>query len=445
MPLKSKKYFLPILIIIFGLLFNGTGMHQHALADDPLIASVSISPNPASLNGCETLALAIWVNNVSGLYGADIQLTFDPSILEVQDDDPLRNGVQVQNGGFLAPDFVLFNYADNSNGTIRYTITQLNPTQEVSGSGKLIIVHLKAKGNGSSAVHFSKVELANRDAGNIPATGQDGTVTTNPPSSPTLTISKLNSSDARLSWSSIGGIAEYHLYRGTTPYFAPQDPAYQTLSGTQYDDSGVLGDYTTNYFYVVKAVCPNGAVSAASNRVGEFDFGLVRNAANTIALPLIDPSLQTADDLGAATGSSKVSEWVPETSSFRTRLVHLIGPNFSLQTGHGYFVRTNSSLTPTVFTMVGGVPEAGAITFPIYRAASCRLNLLSLPLDHPELNTALKIATSIGGVPKISEWVASTGSFRTYLVGVGPINFGTKIGYPYWPCADNSGSSLSWP
>ncbi|MGB9639596.1 MAG: hypothetical protein ACPL4H_01705, partial [Anaerolineales bacterium] len=220
---------------------------------------------------------------------------------------------------------------------------------------------------------------------------------------------------------------------------------YQTLSGTQYNDTGVLGNPAINYYYVVKAVCLNGATSAASNRVGEFDYALVRNASNTIALPLIDSSLQTADDLGVATGASKVSEWVPETSSFRTRLVNLIGPNFTLQTGHGYFVRTNTDLTPLVFTTVGGVPEPGGIFFTIYRAGSCKLNLLSLPLDHPELDTAYKLATNIGGTPKISEWIASTGSFRTYLVGIGPVNFVTKIGYPYWPCTDISGGGTSWP
>ncbi|MGB9591496.1 MAG: cohesin domain-containing protein, partial [Candidatus Kryptoniota bacterium] len=236
MLVPSKKLFLSI-IFICGLLLNIMGLHRNALADDPLATSVTISPNPASLNGCDSLALEIWVNNVNGLYGADIQLTFNPLVLEVQDDDPVKNGVQVQNGGFLAPDFVLYNSVDNLNGNIRYTITQLNPTEPVHGSGKLIIIHFKAKSNGESTIHFSRVELANRDAVIIPATLQDGKITTNPPLSPILTITKLNASDARLSWTSEGGIAEYHLYRGTTPYFEPQDPAYQTLSSTQYDDT----------------------------------------------------------------------------------------------------------------------------------------------------------------------------------------------------------------
>ncbi|MFZ5809010.1 MAG: cohesin domain-containing protein [Chloroflexota bacterium] len=444
---KITRGLMVMAALMLGLGWYCFGNPAITLAGQTSATTVSVNPASATLSGCETIAVEIWVNDVIGLYGADVKITFDPAVLEVQDDDPIRTGVQVQVGDFLSPDFVLFNTADNLNGTIRYTSTQLNPTPPASGSGKLIIIHFRAKTSGSSSIHFNLIELANREGGGISATGVDGLVTANAPASPILTIAKLNASDARLSWTSVGGAADYRLYRGTAPYFTPADPAYQTLSSTQYDDVGVLGNPATNYFYTVKAVCPNGMLSENSNRVGEFDFALIRNTSNTIALPLIDPALQTADQLGLATGSSKVSEWVAESSLFRTRMVGITGVNFALQTGRGYFIRTNANPTPTVFTTVGGVPEAGSVTFSIYRETTCKLNLLSVPLDHPELNTALKLANSIGGVPKISEWIASSsgGYFRTYLVGIGPVNFTTMPGYPYWPCANTSGGGAVWP
>lgn len=444
MKLSSKSLFY-LLVVVLGIGLNLIGKSSYAVAQPNSLTTATVSPVPAVINGCETVAVEIWVNDVAGLYGADVQLTFDPDVVEVQDDDPVKSGVQVQHGGFLKADFVLYNSADNSTGTLRYTITQLNPSLPANGSGKLLVMHLRGKSLGVSAVHFSKVELANRDAGIIPVSPVDGSVTVNSPSAPTLSIAKLNATDARLSWTSVSGVSEYHLYRGTTPYFTAAEPPYRTTSATQSDDAGVLGNPATNYFYTVKAVCPNGSASQVSNRVGEFDFALVRNASNAVALPLIDSSLQTADDLGLATGSSKVSEWVAETSSFRTRLVGIVGPDFTLQTAHGYFVRTKAAPTPTVFTTVGRVPDAGSVSFSIYRQTSCKLNLLSLPLDHPELSNALQLATSIGGVPKVSEWIAATNSFRTYIVNIGPINFSTRIGYPYWPCANTSGGGSVWP
>ncbi len=437
----EKLFIIGLIVALLGLGINPV----IGLADDPIQTTITVVPASATMNYDEILEIQVWVNNVDELYGADVILTFDPTVLEVIDEDPSRTGVQIQNGGFLEVGFMIYNYGDNINGVIRYTNTQLNPTPAVTGSGKLFVAHIKAKKVATSHLTFSKWDMSDRNGNLISATTQPGIININPPPSPVLSIAKLNASDARLSWTSTSGAVEYHLYRDTTPYFTPGDTPYKTLTSIQYDDLGALGDPAANYFYTVKAVCPNGFTSNPSNRVGEFDFSLLRNADNTIALPLIDSSLQTADHLGTVTASSKVSEWVAETSSFRTRLVGLMGANFVLQTGHGYFVRTNADSSPTVFTTVGGVPEPGAITFSIYRQTSCKLNLISIPLDHPELNSALKLATSMGGVPKISEWIASTGSLRTYIPPIGPINFVTSIGYPYWPCADTSAGGLTWP
>lgn len=413
---------------------------------DPHAVTVNLSPSPALIQGCETITVEIMINDVTNLYGADVRLTFDPAILSVDDAYPAQSGINLAHGNILKPPYyVVYNTADNTHGTIKYALTQLYPTPPFSGSGVLARIRFKARSAGTTAVTFSSIQLGDNNGIEIPASGSSGTVQPAAPAAPTLTISKLNASDARLSWTAVAGVSGYQLYRDTTPYFTPS-VAYQATSSLSYDDLGVLGNPATNYFYTLKATCPNGFLSQASNRVGEFDFELLRNATNAIALPLIDSSLQFADDLGLATASIKVSRWVSATQSFDPRLVGVTGKNFNLQTGHGYFIRTSSASSPTVFTTVGGVPDAGSVSFGIARGVgTCKLNLISLPLDHPELTNADMLANDIGGVPKISRWVAATGSFDPRLVGVVGKNFPTLIGYPYWPCANTGGGGAYWP
>jgi len=264
--------------------------------------------------------------------------------------------------------------------------------------------------------------------------------------------------NAALTWSHTdNNVHHYEVWRANNaPYFNPGDPGSTKLadvaatcsgnSMTYTDTSSGLGDTANNSFYVAYAVNSAGQKSGLSNRVGEFDFALVRGVYNTIALPLVDSGLATADDLGAATGAIVVSRWVASTQSLDSRIVGVVGNNFSLSAGAAYFVYTPGS-GPTVFTTMGSVPVAGGTHFTIERGSpsSCRLNLLTLPLDQSGISTADGLATAMGGVPVISVWRADTGGFDSRIVGVVGNNFAVRIGYPYWPCADTSGGGATWP
>jgi hypothetical protein len=125
----------------------------------------------------------IRIENVNGLYGADVRLTFDPALLAVQDADPGKTGIQIGLGPMLASGtyFVVINSADNVSGTARLALTQLNPTLPVTGSGVLARITFKPVGPaGVSPIHFAQVELANRNGITIPATTQDGTLNIQP-------------------------------------------------------------------------------------------------------------------------------------------------------------------------------------------------------------------------------------------------------------------------
>lgn len=124
-----------------------------------------------------TGTVLIQVRSVSDLYGADVQLSFDPQVIEVVDADPSTGGLQVQAGDFLAPGFLIRNTADNEAGTVWYAMTQLNPSQPKSGSGTLIIVTFRGKKEGgSSEIVIESATLATRWGETIPLILENGRV-----------------------------------------------------------------------------------------------------------------------------------------------------------------------------------------------------------------------------------------------------------------------------
>jgi fibronectin type 3 domain-containing protein len=94
----------------------------------------------------------------------------------------------------------------------------------------------------------------------------------------TATLSK---TDIVLQWTAVttdtsGGplaVDLYRVYRDTLPDFTPGAPLDSTTGLMFTDDTGVVGDTGTNYYYVVTAVA-GGEESAPSNEVGEFDIDL---------------------------------------------------------------------------------------------------------------------------------------------------------------------------
>jgi hypothetical protein len=147
---------------------TGTGSAQEG-------AMVRLEPLPGQ-EGAGAIAVAIQIENVTRLYGAEVHLAFDPARLEVQDADPDTEGVQIQAGDFPSPDFVVQNQADNAKGTIDYAATQLAPREAVNGSGVLATVTVKGKDKGTSSLTFVGAKLADPDGQEIPSQTVDGQV-----------------------------------------------------------------------------------------------------------------------------------------------------------------------------------------------------------------------------------------------------------------------------
>ena len=126
----------------------------------------------------QPLAIDFYVEDVVDLYGADVRLSFDTTKMQVIDTNPDATGIQIEPlDTFLSPDFVVRQIADNTEGTIWYAVTQVNPSVEVSGCGPLARFTLQPLEEGTYTLPFTYQKIVKRTGVQIPATSVDCTVT----------------------------------------------------------------------------------------------------------------------------------------------------------------------------------------------------------------------------------------------------------------------------
>ncbi len=143
-------------------------------------AVLRVSPPSSRVLVGRTTTISLVIEQVSGLYGTQIRLRFDPAILEVVDSDPSQEGIQAEPGTFPAPDFVVQNAADNITGTLDYAATQLQPNKPGEGQGTALRVTLRARKVGVSPVQIEEFLLADTTGTGIGATSQNGVIQIRP-------------------------------------------------------------------------------------------------------------------------------------------------------------------------------------------------------------------------------------------------------------------------
>ncbi len=105
----------------------------------------------------ETVAVTIAVQDVAGVYGGSIELSYDPQILEVLQPE----NQPVTPGDFFAnqPGFPLKNVADVTTGSIEYAMTLRQPAQPVTGSGSLGTLQFRALQDGAVQINVVAASL----------------------------------------------------------------------------------------------------------------------------------------------------------------------------------------------------------------------------------------------------------------------------------------------
>ena len=129
---------------------------------------------PVPLQDERRLVVTLIVADVTDLYGADVQLRYDPSKLQVEDANPRLEGIQIAPGPFLAADerFIVTNKVDATAGLITFVVTLLNPAPPVSGEGVLATIAFRILGDGPYAVEIVRTQLVSASLTTIPAASE---------------------------------------------------------------------------------------------------------------------------------------------------------------------------------------------------------------------------------------------------------------------------------
>jgi hypothetical protein len=135
-----------------------------------------IEPPSTQLALGDTVTVEVRVEGINDLYGAALEISFDPSLLEVVDADGSTTGVEIGEGSCPAPDFVVQNSVDNVAGIINYDVISLNPTPPCNGGGLVAQITFRALAAGSSPVHFNSQLLSNTNAEAINVATEDGAI-----------------------------------------------------------------------------------------------------------------------------------------------------------------------------------------------------------------------------------------------------------------------------
>ncbi len=140
----------------------------------------SLSPDNIQVETGDEFEVAVIIRDagdqIADLYGIQLDLSFDPVILQVVDADPSRSGIQMVLGDFPFPDFVALHEVDNLEGRVSYACTQMPPREPVSGSGTALAIRFQATGSGTTALMLQGVLAANQDAIELDVTTSPGQV-----------------------------------------------------------------------------------------------------------------------------------------------------------------------------------------------------------------------------------------------------------------------------
>ena len=155
-----------VLAIVMVLAVLATGASAQSIGNRPALVSV----DNYTVRVGQEFTVPVRITGVRDLYGADVKLVFDNTILQ---------GVSVERGTLLTPGYVVrqgfYGPPFCTGPCARYAMTQIWPTPPVNGSGVFMIVRFKALRSGT--VNLSLwAELATRRGVNIPYVLQNGTV-----------------------------------------------------------------------------------------------------------------------------------------------------------------------------------------------------------------------------------------------------------------------------
>ncbi len=144
--------------------------------DPSQAARALLEAESLQVSGAAPTVIHIVLHDVQNLYGAEVHLTYDPAILQIEDGDDSLPGVQCAAGpDFTSSNsFVALNRVNQQKGAIDFAVTLLNPAAPLQGKVVLASFTVRAKQAGSTQISFSQTLLADRNGQPLPLASQGG-------------------------------------------------------------------------------------------------------------------------------------------------------------------------------------------------------------------------------------------------------------------------------
>lgn len=158
-------------LMLFGcLLFAAASQAELSSSKTPKQESKSVTvqlsaAQPNIKTGSEFF-LDLLAVDAPKVYGLQLVVKYDPKVLQLVDANENKNGVQIEHGNFFNRQqfFTLINKNDPLSGTIKYTVSQVNPAKSVVGNGRLARLFFKSKGiEGNTEVIVTQAKFGTRD------------------------------------------------------------------------------------------------------------------------------------------------------------------------------------------------------------------------------------------------------------------------------------------
>ena len=164
-----------------GYLVTLQGFDSHQMVGEDSITifvgpTISVSPAYNTVSVSQTITVELRINDVLNLYGAQVELVFDPAIVEVVDAYDFVPGIQIEEGDFPVAEAKIRNQVDNRSGTIEYAVSLQGDKPGVSGSGTLARITFHGLEEGISTVRFTRVILSDPQSVQISARTEDGVI-----------------------------------------------------------------------------------------------------------------------------------------------------------------------------------------------------------------------------------------------------------------------------
>lgn len=121
---------------------------------------VKVDPESVQAPDCgQQGQLAIAVQNVSDLQSFELEISYNPAIVEIVDSDPLLDGIQVKPGDVFGGDarLIVVNSVDPAQGLIKFSAAVYNSV--IQGNANLIYIEWLPKNQGTSAITLNKSDL----------------------------------------------------------------------------------------------------------------------------------------------------------------------------------------------------------------------------------------------------------------------------------------------